>query len=321
MDDMASLSSALAAASADDTDAGPEVGEPTAKDSAMLQDIKSMISVLESLQIPGIAGSNKDSGTTRMRLFVNTATGSSITVELEPASTVELLKAQILDRRSRLTVAGKQMENGHTLKHYNVVDMCSIDESGRLDGGVKKLFLKREEAPKVLKAELRNLIKSQAVEVNEHTDIDENIVAALRSFQDKIDAMKVLRASGVQVIASGLKQLRDEDISMLSEIMTERKGRNGMLMEKIPRAIEHAYPLMRKMRDSMAALTNKQEEVRGVLLDIMAEEYILYEGGTVSLDTASLKDDIKKELIRRGTLKSIGHVEEPIDNGIGCALL
>ncbi len=255
-----------------------------------------------------------------MQIFMKTTEGRTITLDVKSTDTIDKVKSLILDSRTTVSYGGKQLKNGLVMD-YNIQQKSTLHESGRLDGGVKKSFLKREDAPKALKTELRNLMKSQAMEVNERPDIDENIITTLRSFQEKIDAMKVLRASGVRIIASGLRQLRDEDIGMLSEIMSERKGRNSMLMEKIPRAIDHAYPLMRKMRDSMAALTNKQEEVRGVLLDIMAEEYILYESGSVSLDTTSLKEDIKNELTRRGTLKSIGHVEEPIDNGIGCMLL
>lgn len=67
-----------------------------------------------------------------MQIFVKTRTNYTLTLDVDPSDTIYNIKCKIQHRqgidptKQTLTFIGKQLEDGHTLTHYNIQRECII---------------------------------------------------------------------------------------------------------------------------------------------------------------------------------------------------
>jgi hypothetical protein len=248
-----------------------------------------------------------------MQIFVMTPDGKTITLNIKESDTVERVKAAVMDSRSCLTFAGKPLvDNNKTMKNIRVRSESALFESMRMDGG--GVFKKHLKAPEAL-AECKNRAatnmkaaikaslsrsRSDALEAkSEGVEQHDAITHFVKDMKQSIHDLKMLQATGTDVIHTGLRTIPFEVLTQIATALSPTSGRRQGSEEKLQTVLPLVFPNLKLMDAAQQRIISEQVLMLEELLKIFIDEFHIYHGGQTQIDLQIFVKMVEKEIGRR----------------------
>ena len=235
-------------------------------------------------------------GCVRFRYFVNNNTKvRDLLEDLDDASGGNILKDRVL-----VYLTGSQLEPYDTIRTYCEIGQTLVLRPRVKGGGVKKGYLKKEEALPWLKQKAtKDIVKTV---VSSNIEMSEDFNNFVGDFNNSVNGVKLMRSNGVRVVETGLRQVPDEDLTQIRSIMSYG-SRNGSTESRLPKLIEILFPVVKKIEHASTTLCRLQETTTSEMVAIYCEEYHDYRDGRINFANENFLKAVDGEIVRRDTLR------------------
>ena len=114
-----------------------------------------------------------------------------------------------------------------------------------------------------------------------------------------IHDLRVLKASGTEIIDSGLRTVPLEVLTLISSAMSNTTGRRQSSEEKLQSVLPLIFPNLRMMETAQQSIIAEQVTMMDSLLQIFVEEFHVHQSGQTVIDIQSFTRMVEKEVGRR----------------------
>jgi hypothetical protein len=249
-----------------------------------------------------------------MQIFVKTLTGKTIALDVEPTSTIDYVKAKILDKKGiRVSTSdGKQLESGRTVSDYNIQPEQTLMESGSMLGGSPATLKKTMKKDAVVSSNVKRFTKKMGealgLDLDEKKPTAKAVEGIVKHVESSLKQALELFESGT-AIQTAVGKLTDSQLKAAIETVSEKHS--GVAQDRRLLTIAGSiYPCLTELEDITAVLQHCKLDALSTIATILLTEYGLERSGSVSINIEGLKSCLQSELAYRIKLRRMSNEDE-----------